>query len=106
LEALKISLKDGQTYRRELKGLGSAGYAWEYAIEGAEDVVSVSIEFLDTPPKPQPGGPSPPTYNRNELLIITALKRGEARVCVIQRRPWERDKSPLHAIALDISVTE
>jgi len=106
LEALRIGLKKGETYRRELEGLGSAGYAWEHSIEGAAGVVSVSIEFLGTPPKPPPGDPPPPTYSRKELFIITALRAGESRVRLIQRRPWERDKSPLHEIILNVSVTE
>ena len=106
LEALRIELKKGEIYRRELESLGSAGYAWEYSIEGATGVVSASIGFLGAPPKPPAGGPPPSAYSRNELLIITALKVGETRVRLLQRRLWERDKSPLHEIALDVSVTE
>lgn len=106
LEAHKINLRAGDTHQLKLGGLGSAGYAWDYAIEGDTGIVAISIESLPPPPRPSPGGPPPDSYSTEELLSITALAPGVIKVRLIMRRSWERDKLPLREIFLEISVSQ
>jgi hypothetical protein len=101
-----IKLRPGDTHRLKLGGLGSAGYAWEYAIEGKAGIVAVTVESIPSPCYPKPGGPPPDSYSIDQLLIITALTPGVAKVRVSLRRPWERDKPPLREICMDIVVSQ
>ena len=105
LEVHKINLRPGDTHQFRLGGLGSAGYNWEYALEGDEGVVTVSTKSIPPPPKPRPGGPAPDSYSVEQLLTITALKPGVAKVSVSLRRSWERDKPALREIRTEIVVS-
>ncbi|MCZ7402662.1 MAG: protease inhibitor I42 family protein [Candidatus Methanoperedens sp.] len=91
----------GEKYRLRLKGLGAAGYNWEYQIKETEKVVSVSSEFIDDGTKIRP---MPPGYSLDVLITIQALEPGHATIHIVQRRVWEKDKLPLKEHVIEIFV--
>jgi predicted secreted protein len=97
----KIELIVGEKYTLRLKGLGAAGYNWEYRIKETGKVISVSSEFVDDGKKI---GPPPPGYSLDVLITIQALEPGHATIHFAQRRAWEKDKLPLKEHVLEIFV--
>jgi len=97
----KIELGAGEKYPFRLKGLGAAGYSWEYGIEQTNKVVSVSSEFLDDGNRT---GPLPPGYSVDVLITIRAVEPGHATIHLAQRRSWEKDKPPLKEHVIEIFV--
>lgn len=106
LETHEINLRVGDTHKSQIGGLGSAGYGWDYAVEGDPDIVTVSIESLPPPLPPPPGGTPPDTYSAEQLVVITAEAPGEATVRLLLRRPWEHDKPALREIRFEISISQ
>ncbi len=99
---VKIELKVGEKYTFRLKGLGVAGYNWEYTIEETRKVASVSLEFVDDQKKAE--RILPPGYSRDVLVTIQPLEPGHATIHFAQRRLWEKDKLPLKEHVLEIFV--
>jgi predicted secreted protein len=97
----KIELKVGEKYTFRLKGLGAAGYNWEYNIEETGKIVSVSSEFVDDGKKT---GPLPPGFSLDVLITVQALEPGHATIHFAQRRSWEKDKPPVKKHVLEIFV--
>jgi predicted secreted protein len=106
LEVRKISLRKGETHQIRLGGLGSAGYAWDFIIEGSSNIVEVSTEQVDTSSLPPPGGYPPGSSNTDTLFTIKALKIGKTQIKLILRRSWEKNKPPLRGIFLEVNVSE
>ena len=79
--------------------MGSAGYTWDFVIEGSPDVLNVSVETV----KP-PNIHLPSSYNVDYVYTLTALKRGKVRIKFYLHRPWEHDKLSLQEIILNVSV--
>jgi predicted secreted protein len=99
---VKIELKVGEKYTFRLKGLGAAGYNWEYTIEESKKVVSVSLEFADNQKKVK--RIMPPGYSSDVLVTIQALEPGNENIHFTQQRSWEKDKPPLNEYVLEIFV--
>jgi predicted secreted protein len=97
----KIELKVGEKYIFRLKGLGAAGYNWEYSIDEMGKVVSVSSEFVDDEKK---AGPLRPGHSLDMLITIQAMVPGHATIHFAQRRVWEKDKPPLNEHFIEIFV--
>ncbi|MCE8423103.1 MAG: protease inhibitor I42 family protein [Candidatus Methanoperedens sp.] len=97
----KIELIVGEKHSLRLKGLGAAGYNWEYRIEEIEKVVSVSLDFVDDGKKT---GPLPPGYSLDVLVTIEALVPGHATIQLAQQRSWEKGKHPLKKHIIEIFV--
>ncbi|MCX9026101.1 MAG: protease inhibitor I42 family protein [Candidatus Methanoperedens sp.] len=96
-----MELKAGEKYTFRLKGLGAAGYNWEYSIEEIEKVVSISLDFVDDEKRT---GPLPPGYSLDVLVTVEALVPGHATIHLAQRRSWEKDKPPVKEHVLEIFV--
>jgi predicted secreted protein len=99
---VKFEFKVGEKYTFRLKGLGAAGYNWEYTIEDTRKVASVSLEFVDDKKKAE--RILPPGYSRDVLVTIQALESGHATVHLTQRRSWEKNKLPLKEHVIEIFV--
>lgn len=100
----RINLGVGQKFVLRLKGLGSAGYTWDYTIEGNDRVVSISREMAGRPPAPPAGGPPPATYSLDELFTVQAHEPGRVLIHFLQRRPWEKDRPPQQEHVLEVLV--
>jgi predicted secreted protein len=99
----EIELRVGEKYELRLKGLGAAGYKWEYSIEEIGKVVNVSIEFVGD--KKRTTGILPAGYSLDALVSIQALEPGRAKVRMANFRSWEKDKPPLKEHVLEVNVT-
>ncbi len=97
----KLELKAGEIYTFRLKGLGAAGFNWEYDTEETGKVVSVSLELINDRKKT---GPLPPGYSLDVLATIHSIEPGHATVHLIQRRSWEKNKPPLKEYVIEIIV--
>jgi predicted secreted protein len=96
----KIELKAKEKYTFRLKGLGAAGYNWEYTIEETKKVVSVSLGFVDDRKKAE--RILPPGYSKDVLVTVEALEPGKATIRFAQCRSWE--KLPLREHIIEINV--
>jgi predicted secreted protein len=83
----EIKLKKGSSVDIPLKGLSTAGYEWNYSVDGDTDSVSISKDFgnIEKSPKKNTGA------NADEIFTITAQKRGIAAVVFTQKRSWEKN---------------
>jgi hypothetical protein len=103
-EVHNILLNTGDVYRFKLGGLGSAGYDWDYSIEGDEGIVAVSAGSPSPPPKPVSPDLPPDSYSLEYVLLITALKPGNVRIRLSLRRSWEKLKPPIRETTVEINV--
>jgi predicted secreted protein len=106
-EPLELRLKVGEKHRMRLEGLGSAGYDWNLELEGPEDVISWLLEPAGEAPPPaaQPGGLPPDNTSLSKMLIITALRPGQAKLILTSRRPWEKETPDRETIRLHLQVS-
>ena len=100
----QVKLMVGDTYVLRLKGLGAAGYMWQYSINGPGDVVSVSLEMVGPEPRSVDAGAIVPGFSRDEQATLQALRSGHITIDFALRRPWEVDKPPLQEHHLEIHV--
>ncbi len=100
----KIELKVGEKYTFRLKGLGAAGYNWDYTVEKNFKAVTVSLEFVDDLKKTEKKGPLPPGYSLDVLVTVQALEPGYAKIHFAQSRSWEKNRPPLKEHFLEIFV--
>ena len=99
-----VELRPGQVHRLKLGGLGSAGYTWEYRVEGDAGAVVVSMASGPPPPPAAPGGPPPDSYSVEQELVITARAPGVARITASLSRPWQRGQPALKVIEAEVTV--
>ena len=100
----QVALRVGETYVLRLKGLGAAGYMWQYSINGPGDVVSVSLEMAGPEPQRDDASVIPPGFSRDEQARLQALRPGHVTIDFALRRPWEQDKPPLQEHCLEVYV--
>lgn len=100
----EITLDVGREHALILTGLGSAGYAWEWSIEGRQDVVSVSFASVGESPRASPGDLPPNSFNLDTKVTVTGLAPGRVTLELRLQRPWERDEPPLKEEVLHIRV--
>jgi hypothetical protein len=81
-----LELAAGAEQVVRLPGLGSAGYRWQYHLEGDEGVAEVEITRSQVPFLPPPGGPPPNNYNVDELVRVRGLSAGKLRIVCNQVR--------------------
>ncbi len=85
-DAEEIKLKTGESATIKCKGLGTAGYQWDYTIDKA-GVINISKDLVMPPAKKrQPVGTS-----ADETFTITANKKGTANIYLSQKRSWEKE---------------
>lgn len=98
----KITMHEGETVTRTLKGNPTTGYLWKAHEQPADSPVKVETALVpreqrdDEPPVC--GEPCP------TQVTITAQKPGTATVVVNYARPWEKDTPPAQTVQYDITV--
>jgi hypothetical protein len=58
-----------------------------------------------TPPKLEPGGPPPDTYDVDKLVVVSARAPGHVTIRLALRRVWEREKKALDTLILEVRVS-
>ncbi len=91
-----MTIKTGATYSLELKGLGSAGYAWTFDVTGDKEAVAVSFAAA--------ASDHPIVGSVDHELLIKGLAHGKATVRAVLKRPWEKDKLPAEERVLKVTV--
>ena len=92
-----MQVGEEQTVR--LPGLATAGYRWQAAVDD-EGVATVSSRFDTDEEKPGTKTAS----SRDELVTVSGLAEGTARLSLVQRRSWEGEAEPIAAHTLTITV--
>jgi predicted secreted protein len=96
-----LRLRQGEQHVVRLPGLGAAGYHWTVRVEGDAESVDVSVD-------------TDSALDRAELLAgasvderatISGRRRGAATVYLEQRRPWEREGTPVDRRTIDVEVS-
>jgi predicted secreted protein len=105
LEALpEITLRTGNAHHVVIGGLGSAGYAWGFEVEGPPGVIFVRASLLPPPP----ANPPPPallqTSSVEHTFVIEALAPGKSEVRFMLRRPWEKNVPPVRTLSVRVTV--
>lgn len=102
MEVSEIDLRPGDEYPVVLGSLGSAGYTWEFSVEGPPGVVFVR----PVPPEPPSVDPLAPlhTFSTDLGFVIEALRQGTSEVRFMLRRPWEKGKPALRTLVYRVSV--
>ena len=95
-----IALVTGASHGVELPGRGSAGYVWEFLVEGPPGIVAVTALEGVLPP----GTEQPSSASRTARFEVRALHPGRARVRFQLRRPWEREPLAGEEVAFEIDV--
>ena len=106
LQKHHIALKVGQQYTHRLKGRGTAGYSWEYTLEGSPALIEISREsgLLPQHLDIQPGSTPPGSASADELVRIQSLAPGNVTLHFAQRRIWEVGRAPLNVEIVDIEI--
>ena len=99
-----IRLSVGEHWQFRLPGLGAAGYQWCWELEGDQDIVVVTITPLLPEMSSIRGDGTPEAGSYLECLDVYAQHPGSAVLRLVQRRPWEKDKPPVRAYQLSVTV--
>lgn len=95
-----IKLKAGASTTIKLKGLATAGYEWNFKIDGDKDCIKISKEFVF------PGKASKKNVGESadEVFTISAQKKGTANIYFSQTRKWEKNVDPVNTKEATIIV--
>jgi predicted secreted protein len=94
-----IRLAAGEERTLPLSSLATAGYRWSASVSGAEPgVVAVELRRGEPAAGGKPGASAP------EEAVLRGIRPGHALVRLEQRRPWESDRPPAQAVALQVEV--
>ncbi|MEO6824846.1 MAG: protease inhibitor I42 family protein [Nitrosospira sp.] len=105
LEALpEITLCAGEAHHVVIGGLGSAGYAWGFEVEGSPGVIFVRASLLPLPPANPPHPALLQTSSVEHIFVIEALIPGKSKVRFMLRRPWERNIPPVRTLSVWVTV--
>ena len=96
----EIMLKTGASTTITLKGLATAGYEWNYKVEGNENCIKISKEIV------QPGKSNKKNMgaSADEAFTITAQKKGIVTVHFSQLRSWEKNIEPVNEKKVKITI--
>lgn len=99
METSSLVLPIGSTHEQIFSGLGTAGYSWNFMIDGATDVLAVTHRTEKPPVQIMPSA-----FDNNDVYSIIALKPGKVRIRFFLQRSWEHEKPPLREVIINVSV--
>lgn len=102
----EIVIRPGAVHRVVLGGLGSAGYLWEFEVDGPPGVIAVRPDFPTQKETTRTNRSTLQTSSVEHLFTIEALKPGQAEVRFLLRRPWQRETPPVRTITVHVTVPE
>jgi predicted secreted protein len=96
----QIKLNVGASTSIQLKGLGTAGYLWNYKIDKNADCITISKDFVtDEKTNQKNMGAS-----ADEVFTIKAVKRGSVDINFYQSRSWEKNENPANEKNITIFI--
>ena len=96
----EIKLRTGASATIQLKGLSTAGYVWNYLIDGNKDFIKVSKEFT----QPEKLTQIKMGASVDEVFTITAQKKGTIYIRFFQLRSWEKNTDPINEKRVKIII--
>jgi predicted secreted protein len=96
----EIKLNKGESTQIKLEGLGTAGYIWSYRIDGNQQVVSVTKDFV----MPEKKSEQTAGASADEIFAIKANEPGVVSVTFFQKRSWETNVAPVNEKKIIITV--
>lgn len=98
LEELK--LKKGESATIKLKGLGTAGYQWDYTIPDKKNIITVSKDLI------LPGKLTQENVglSADEVFTITAVGTGTVNILFSQKRSWEQNINPVNTRKVKVVI--
>ena len=88
----EIKLKRGESTTVKLKGLGTAGYEWNYTIDGDQNLIAISKDFV----LPEKLTQKNMGTSADEVFTINANKKGQLIIYFFQKRGWEKNTEPIN----------
>lgn len=92
----KIILKPNEVFTEKVKSLGGAGYSW--VVEQNDSLITTVEIKNNTNQKSKAMG-----AEIEQLITITALKQGTAKITIVQKRIWETEP-PLETLNFIVTV--
>ncbi|MGH2564369.1 MAG: protease inhibitor I42 family protein [Ginsengibacter sp.] len=96
----EIKLKTGESTTFKLKGLATAGYEWNYAIDNNENLITVSKDFTLTEKITRKNVGT----SADEVFTINANKKGQVNIYFFQKRGWEKNVDPVNEKKIKIII--
>ena len=96
----EIKLKTGTSTTVKLKGLATAGYEWNYAIDDNNDCINVSKEIV----LPEKLTQKNMGASADEVFTIIAQKKGKVNIHFSQQRSWEKNIDPVNEKKVKIII--
>jgi len=100
----RIKLAVGEQHVLRLSPIASAGYVWDYVVEGKPGIIDITVATAGTPSITGPDGSPPPGFSFETQFTIKGTNPGRAKVRFRLHRPWEHDESPSDERVLEVSV--
>lgn len=102
----ELQLVPGGEARIRLRGAGSAGYQWKWAIDGDAGVISVAVEAASPPPVPSPGVLR--GCSVDQIVVVRGLRPGTVGLRLVLARPVKFSRPPLasHTVAVTVSSAD
>jgi predicted secreted protein len=88
----EMKLQTGHSTVIKLKGLATAGYEWNYTIEGNKGLVTISKDFVLKEKLTQKNMGA----SADEVFTVTAIKKGIVNINFFQKRSWETNVEPVN----------
>lgn len=92
----EIKLNIGESTRIICKGLGTAGYLWNYNIDH-ENLISISKDLVMPSSSKKLSGSS-----ADEVFTITANKKGVVNIYFFQKRSWEEKPANERRVRVEV----
>lgn len=107
----EVVLRPGDEYPVVLGGLGSAGYAWEFEVDGPSDVIAVqSVPSISSTSskdsQPDAHRSTLQTTSVEHIFVIEALEPGKAEARFLLKRPWEKSGPPVRTVTVRVTVAK
>ena len=97
----EIKLKTGETTTINLKGLGTAGYVWNYSIDDNDiNSIVISKDFIMSEKLTQKNMGA----SANEVFTIKAVKKGTLTIRFFQKRNWETNVEAINEKKVNVII--
>ncbi len=96
----ELKLKKGESATITLKGLGTAGYQWDYSIPYNKNIVTVSKDLIFPGKLTQENVGA----SADEVFTITAVETGIVNIFFVQKRSWEQNTDAINSRKVEVTI--
>ena len=95
----RIELTPGQAFRIALESNPSTGFQWQI-VEFDEVLLQSTAESKYESSDPN----GPPGTAGQQVFRFATRKAGQTTICMVYRRPWEKDQPPVRSYSLTLLI--